>query len=58
MLKGCYMAKKKKICTVCGANLTGKNAPRVFDEAERKVKNVCEGSCYRKWMMKNWRDKQ
>ena len=48
------MAKKKRKCCICGADLTDKNFAQVYDDEQKKVVVVCPGRCYRARMMKGW----
>lgn len=49
------MTKKKRKCTVCGADLAHKNYAKVVDKESGQLVTVCSGgSCWRKVIMKGW----
>lgn len=48
--------KKRRRCSVCGRDLTGRNFSRIWDEGQKKTVIVCndDRTCYQKKMHKNW----
>lgn len=51
------MLSKRRKCSVCGRDLSGKNYARKWDEGQKQVVIVCmdDRNCYGSKMLKNYK---